>query len=106
VVDLPWIALFAPRPSAASGPVVKIRRITLVWVGLLAATARSWALGHESLPGDPRNPGVLILAIAFLKIRFGILDFMELRHATRRMRVAGEAWAFCASGALIALYRF
>jgi len=84
---------------------VKVRRITLVWLGLLAATALSWKIGHGSW-GDARNAGVVILAIAFLKIRFVILDFMELRHAPLGMRMAGEAWVICIGGVLIALYRF
>lgn len=78
---------------------MKIRRITILWLALLAATAISWELGHEFLPGDSRNAGVLILAIAFVKIRFVILDFMA-------MRIAGEAWVLCVGSLLIALYRF
>ncbi len=85
---------------------MKLRRITWVWLGLLAATALSWEFGHGSLPGDPRNAGVMVLAIAFLKIRFVIQDFMELRHAPLGMRVAGEAWVIGVGGTLIALYRF
>jgi hypothetical protein len=85
---------------------VKPRRITVVWLGLLAATALSWEFGHQSLFKDPRNAGVVVIAIAFIKIRFVIQDFMELRHAPLGMRVAGEAWALCVGGVLIALYRF
>ncbi len=85
---------------------MKPARITLVWLGLLAATAFSWAFGQESFFADPRNAGVVILAIAFLKIRFVMLDFMELRHAPLGMRAAGEAWAIGIGGVLIALYRF
>jgi len=85
---------------------VRIRRITWVWLGLLAATLFSWAVGHRSLFADPRNAGVVILAIAFLKIRFVMLDFMELRHAPVGMRAAGEAWAIGICCVLIALYRF
>ncbi len=85
---------------------MRIRRITWVWLGLLAATAFSWAFGHATFFADPRNAGVVILAIAFLKIRFVMLDFMELRHAPFAMRAAGEAWAVCIGGVLIGLYRF
>jgi len=85
---------------------MRIRRITLVWLGLLVATAISWKFGHGSLLGDPRNAGVVILAIAFIKIRFVILDFMELRHAPLGMRLGGEAWVIGVGGVLIALYRF
>jgi hypothetical protein len=83
---------------------VTLGRVTRVWLGLLAATVVSWEFGHASF-GDPRNAGVVILAIAFLKVRFVILDFMELRHAPLGMRLAGEAWAICVGSVLIALYR-
>jgi hypothetical protein len=72
----------------------------------MAATALSWAFGHEAFFADPRNAGVLILAIAFVKIRFVILDFMELRHAPLAMRAAGEVWVIGIGAVLIALYRF
>ncbi len=85
---------------------MKIRRVTLVWLGLLAATVVSWEFGHVSLWGDTRNAGVVILAIAFVKIRFVILDFMELRHAPIGMRMAGEAWVIGLGGVLMAFYRF
>ncbi len=84
---------------------MRLRRITAVWLGLLAATAFSWAVGHGSWFADPRNAGMIILAIAFLKIRFVMLDFMELRHAPVGMRAAGEAWAIGIAAVLIALYR-
>jgi hypothetical protein len=85
---------------------VKLRRVTLVWLGLLAATVVSWEFGHVSSWGDARNAGVAVMAIAFLKIRFVILDFMELRHAPLGMRLAGEAWVICVGAVLITLYRF
>jgi hypothetical protein len=85
---------------------VRLRRITWVWLGLLGATALSSQLGRGSFLGDPRNAGAAILLIAFVKIRFVILDFMELRHAPLGMRVAGEAWVIGAAALLIALYRF
>ncbi len=82
------------------------RRITRVWLGLLAATAFSWAVGQGFFHGDQRNAGVVILAIAFVKIRFVILDFMELRNAPLGMRLVAEAWVIGVGGTLIALYRF
>ncbi len=82
------------------------RRITRVWLGLLAATAFSREVGQGFLHGDQRNAGVVILAIAFVKIRFVILDFMELRNAPLGMRLFAEAWVIGVGGTLIALYRF
>jgi len=86
------------------------RRTTLVWLLLLAATAVSWELGRhrDRLDGTPaheaRDFGVVILALAFLKIRFVLLDFMELRRAPPAMRYAGEAWLFALAAAILAIY--
>jgi hypothetical protein len=58
---------------------VDTRRSTLVWLALIAATLATWGLGEEGASG----PGAVaaLLAIAALKSRSVILDFMGLRHA-------------------------
>lgn len=68
-------------------------RITVIWLLLVAATVLSW----ESVEGlrwvhDLRLAGVIVMAIAFLKTRFVMLDFMELRHAPLPIRLFAEAW--------------
>jgi len=69
---------------------MRTRRITLVWLALVAATLISWGFGHGRRM-DPRAAGVAVIIIAFLKIRYVLLDFMELRSAPLGMRVAAEA---------------
>jgi hypothetical protein len=99
------------------------RRITLVWLLLLAATAVSWALGRErgGVDGagagagsgdggvtpfhDARDFGVVILVLAFFKIRLVLLDFMELRGAPLPMRYVAEAWVFALAAAILVIYR-
>jgi hypothetical protein len=78
------------------------RRITSVWLLLLALTGVSWWLGRD---GGGRDFGVVIVALAFLKIRFVLLDFMELRGAPLAMRYVGEAWVFVLAGAILMIYR-
>jgi hypothetical protein len=87
------------------------RRITFVWLLLLAATAVSWGLGRDRDPGggipyhDTRDFGVVILVLAFFKIRLVLLDFLELRRAPLAMRYAGEAWVFALAAVILAIYR-
>jgi cytochrome c oxidase subunit IV len=56
--------------------------ILRIWAGLMAATAVTWWLGES---GVSRSAGMTAVAImfglAFLKGRWIVLDFMELRHA-------------------------
>lgn len=68
-------------------------RLTLLWIALLLATFVSW----EAVEGiawlhDLRLAGVLVVVIAFVKARYIMLDFMELRDAPIPMRLFAEAW--------------
>jgi len=66
-------------------------RVTAVWVVLMLATcASTWMLSKDAF--SPAVAAVGIFLIAGLKIRFVILDFMELREAPVPVRVAFEAW--------------
>jgi len=79
-------------------------RITLVWFGLVAATALSWGMGHGFGFADTRHAGVTILVVAFIKVRFVILDFMEIRHAPLFLRGIAETWFVVACATLVTLY--
>jgi hypothetical protein len=66
-------------------------RVTLVWLGLMAATCvTTWGLSKDIV--GPAVGVVAIFLIAAVKVRYVILDFMELRHAPTPVRVAFEAW--------------
>lgn len=66
-------------------------RVTAVWVLLMAATCTStWLLSKGAV--SPAVAVVGIFLIAGVKVRFVMLDFMELRHAPVPVRVAFEAW--------------
>lgn len=66
-------------------------RVTLVWVGLVAATClTTWGLGKDAL--DPAVAVVGVLLLAGVKVVFVMLDFMELRDAPRGPRRAFLLW--------------
>lgn len=78
-------------------------RLIVVWTALMLATGLSWLLGHSPIE-YPRLSGSVVLAIAFLKVRFVGLDFMELRQAPATLRWVFEGWVFLTCAAVIAMY--
>ncbi len=79
-------------------------RITLVWFLLVAATAISWEMGHGAGFDDLRYASIAIIVVAFIKVRFVILDFMEIRTAPLFMRIIGATWCVVVCTALVTLY--
>jgi heme/copper-type cytochrome/quinol oxidase subunit 4 len=66
-------------------------RVTRVWLGLMAATCVStWALSRHGLRPSVAMVGIFL--VAALKVRFVMLDFMELRGAPRRARLIFQGW--------------
>ena len=66
-------------------------RATVVWIGLVLATcATTWMLGKDLF--SPAVAVVGIFVIAGLKVRYVMLDFMELRDAPRGPRIAFQSW--------------
>ncbi len=81
------------------------QKITLVWIGLVLATGLSWQFGHGFGFGDnTRFATIAIIVISFLKVRFIVLDFMEVRTAPKALRVALETWLVLVCATLIFLY--
>mgnify|MGYP000873194876 CR=1 FL=1 len=72
------------------------------WLLLVLATVTSFEMRTSPLAGTVA--GVAILAIAYLKGRLVVLDFMELRHAARVWRFIFEGWLLVISIALMAMY--
>jgi hypothetical protein len=68
-------------------------RATLVWLGLMTATCvTTWGLSKDWF-----SPAVAVVGtflIAAVKVRYVVLDFMELRlrQAPLAVRIAFEAW--------------
>jgi Prokaryotic Cytochrome C oxidase subunit IV len=78
------------------------RRVTAVWLVLLAATLFSWESARSS--GDYRLATSAVLLIAFLKARLIGLEFMELRTAPLQLRLIFEGWTVFACIGLLAFY--
>jgi hypothetical protein len=81
-------------------------RAAAVWAGLVLASLVSFWLGtdHGFSGADGRRAGTaIVLAIAFVKIRFIGLDFMELRHAPLALRLAFEGWCLIVGCAVVGL---
>jgi hypothetical protein len=78
-------------------------RATVVWAVLVLATLVSFRAGAAHGLVGPAGV-VLALVIAFVKIRFVGLDFMELHAAPRALRVVFEAWCVLVCGVVVALY--
>jgi hypothetical protein len=77
-------------------------RTSLVWLLLVSATALSLGLGHGVAISDVRITGAAIIAIAFVKVRFVIFEFMEIRCAPAWMQRVGDGWVVLVAGLLIA----
>lgn len=70
-------------------------RLTIVWLALSALTVSAWWIGdtHGHAGFNASVPITLsVLAMAFIKIRLVIQDFMEVRTAPLWLRFATELW--------------
>ena len=81
---------------------------SVVWLALVAATAFSWTLGTDHGLGPDAQPlaGIAILAVAFVKLRFIGLYFMELREAHHVLRGLFEVYCAAVGTLVIALFLF
>lgn len=82
-------------------------KVFLVWLFLCVATAISWWLGTGSF--DPNNPDrcvatISLMIVAFIKIRFVGIHFMELGHAPQPLRGIFEAWVILVCACIIGQY--
>jgi len=78
--------------------------VTPVWLLLVGATVVSWLLGANYGPGNHTPATVTVMLVAFVKVRFVGLYFMELRHAPLALRLALEAWVVVFTIVVIAFY--
>jgi len=83
-----------------------LHRVTVIWLLLIGATLLSIEIVSGLIPGgSTRAMTIAVLIVAFLKVRFVGLEFMELRYAPALARLVFEAWLVVLCVALIALYR-
>jgi hypothetical protein len=72
------------------------------WLVLLVATGATWCLGEVGAAGT--GAILAMLAIAFIKGRLVILDFMELRGAPLMWRFLLEGWLILVGGLILLAY--
>ncbi len=75
----------------------------IVWMVLVAATCVSLWLGTDHGFHDPTAAMGALLAVAFVKVALIGGQFMELNHASRRLRQGFYVWAAIAWAGLTAL---
>lgn len=79
--------------------------VSLVWLGLVVATAASWWMGTGDMASsDPRYMTFIVIGVALVKTRFVIYHFMEVRHAPAVLRRLADAWVVGVLVAIMLLY--
>ena len=79
------------------------RRVTLVWVLLLALTFGSFLVGVEQGAGFASVGAAVIVGIAMIKVRLIGLHFMDVRAAPRALRALFEGYVLVVFVVLVAL---
>lgn len=78
-------------------------RVTWVWLALVVLTCvTTWGLSKDLV--SPTVAVVGTFLIAAVKVRYVILDFMELRNAPIPVRVVAEAWPAVVAVMILALW--
>jgi heme/copper-type cytochrome/quinol oxidase subunit 3 len=89
----------APEFPLIESRAVFANRSTLVWLCLMMLTIVSRGLGRGMI-ANIAHARIAILMLAFVKVRYIGLEFMELRNAPRATRAAFEVWVVGVGGAL------
>jgi Prokaryotic Cytochrome C oxidase subunit IV len=80
-------------------------RITAIWLLLVAATLLSWESARVGFVAEEhRFVTSAIMLVAFVKVRFVGLHFMELRQAPLPLRLLFEAWLVVVCAAILIVY--
>jgi heme/copper-type cytochrome/quinol oxidase subunit 4 len=78
-------------------------RVSLVWLGLIIATLISWRIGTDH-GVHAHLATTVVLLVAFVKVRFVGLYFMELRDAPLPLRALFEGYCLVVCTTLIVMY--
>ena len=82
-------------------------RATPVWILLVLCTGLSWWLGGITESADALNiryVSTAMIIVAFIKVRFVIQYFMEVRTAAVALKLLCDAWVLIVFFAIIGLY--
>jgi hypothetical protein len=77
-----------------------------VWLALSAFTLLSWWLGarHDHASGPNALVTCGVIAVAALKVRIIVTEFMEARRAPPLLRRIADAWLALLTLSLLAIY--
>ena len=78
--------------------------ITGVWGLLIGMTLFSWYFGTDHGIASAEAASVVVLLIAFFKVRLVGLYFMELRHAPIPLRALFEGWCAVVCTTIVVLF--
>jgi len=76
-------------------------RTTVIWLLLVVATALSWGMRQGVGVFDVQIVSVAIIIVTFVKARFVIFEFMEIRGAPTWMHRVGDGWIMLITALLI-----
>lgn len=77
-------------------------RTWVVWLGLVGLTVVSWQVSTHG--PNAQVATTLVMAVAFVKIRFIGSYFMDLRCAPLPLKLIFDAYCVAVGGAVIGLY--
>jgi caa(3)-type oxidase subunit IV len=80
--------------------VTATRRITTVWLALLALTFASFLVGVEQSADTESIAAIVIIGVALFKVRLIGLHFMDLRVAPQALRLLFEGYVLAVFVAL------
>jgi Prokaryotic Cytochrome C oxidase subunit IV len=78
-------------------------RITIIWFALLLMTVFSWQIGADDVFSHHLTT-ILVLLVAFFKVRFVGLYFMELRDAPLPLKLIFEGYCVVVCLVLVTMY--
>lgn len=78
------------------------QRLAAVWTVMVAMTLLSYT-ASESWFGHAKLGIASVIVLAMIKVRFVVLDFMDVRHAPLALRLILEFWIVCLATVLIVL---
>ncbi|MDR3417256.1 MAG: cytochrome C oxidase subunit IV family protein [Nevskia sp.] len=82
------------------------KRLGIAWLILSAITLMSWWIGSNHGHALMRSAPVTfcVIALAAVKVRVVIMEFMEARHAPRLLRRITDAWLALLVVSLLVIY--
>lgn len=78
------------------------RRLIVIWLALCALTVGAFAAGETHSNGHWALIAVVVAAL--VKVRFVILDFMEVRTAPLALRLVLEGWLVVLGAVLLTMF--